>query len=314
MTYKSFLSTRNEYRSENDIIRTMQKSGIKGINPIYSRGKQRKAAIINDFSSFGRCSLMTSIPILSAMRIHCCPVPTSLFTNHTGFEKFSKLDCTDWLGKYIADWKAIGLGFEAIQTGFLSSQAQMDFVVEFIGAFKSEHTFVAVDPVMGDYGKLYTMYDPALAARMPELLNVADVLTPNLTEAYILAKRRFVENPSENELVDLAEELCVKNARCAVISGVHRGNSLLNFIYEKGVGCDVVEVPRIGVDRSGTGDVFASVILGSMMLGHDFSYAVRTAISFVSKSVNCAEKMSIPPTDGLPIEETLSTLWSLPIH
>ena len=121
------------------------------------------------------------------------------------------------LGKYIADWKAIGLGFEAIQTGFLSSQAQMDFVVEFIGAFKSEHTFVAVDPVMGDYGKLYTMYDPALAARMPELLNVADVLTPNLTEAYILAKRRFVENPSENELVDLAEELCVKNARCAVI-------------------------------------------------------------------------------------------------
>ncbi|MBO5940504.1 MAG: bifunctional hydroxymethylpyrimidine kinase/phosphomethylpyrimidine kinase [Kiritimatiellae bacterium] len=280
----------------------------------YSRGKQRKAAVINDFSSFGRCSLMASAPILSAMRIQCCPVPTSVFTNHTGFEKFSKLDCTEWLDRYIDDWKAIGLGFEAIQTGFLSSQAQMDFVFEFIKAFKADHTFVAVDPVMGDYGKLYTSYDPALAARMPELLDVADVLTPNLTEAYILARRPYAENPSETELAVLAEEICAKNSRCAVISGVCKGNSLLNFVYEKGVGCDVVEVPRIGIDRSGTGDVFASVILGAMMLGYDFSTAVRTAVSFVGKTVDCAEKMSIPPTDGLPIEETLSTLWSLPIH
>ena len=276
---------------------------------MYSRGRQRKAAIINDFSSFGRCSLMTTVPILSAMRIQCCPVPTSIFTNHTGFPKFSKLDCTDWTGNYITDWKAIGLGFEAIQTGFLASQAQMDFVLEFIEAFRSDHTFVAVDPVMGDYGKLYTSYDPALAARMPELLKIADVLTPNLTEACILAGRPFMENPADGDVAGLAEELCAEHADCAVISGVHRGSSLLNFIYTKGEGCDVVEVPKIGVDRSGTGDVFASVILGAMMRGHSFGDAVRLAVSFVTETVNCAERMSIPPTDGLPIEETLSSLW-----
>lgn len=288
----------------------MNRSGAQAQTPEYSRGRQRKAAIINDFSSFGRCSLMTSVPILSAMRIQCCPVPTSIFTNHTGFPRFSKLDCTDWTGNYIADWKAIGLGFEAIQTGFLASQAQMDFVLEFVEAFHARHTLISVDPVMGDYGKLYTSYDPALAARMPELLKVADVLTPNLTEACILAKRPFMENPTESEIADLAAEICAPNARCAVISGVHRGGNLLNFIYTKDCGCDVVEVPKIGVDRSGTGDVFASVILGSMMCGRSFGDAVRTAIAFVTETVTRAEGMGIPPTDGLPIEETLSRLWS----
>ncbi len=253
---------------------------------------------------------MTSVPILSAMRIQCCPVPTSIFTNHTGFPKFSKLDCTDWTGNYITDWKAIGLGFEAIQTGFLASQAQMDFVLEFVNAFRAKHTLISVDPVMGDYGKLYTSYDPALAARMPELLKVADVLTPNLTEACILAKRPFMENPTEAEIADLAAEICAPNARYAVISGVHRGGSLLNFIYAKDRGCDVVEVRKIGVDRSGTGDVFASVILGAMMCGRGFGDAVRAAVDFVAKTVSRAEEMGIPPTDGLPIEETLSSLWS----
>ena len=287
----------------------MNGSGASDQTPEYSRGRQRKAAVINDFSSFGRCSLMAAVPILSAMRIHCCPVVTSVFTNHTGFPRFSKLDCTGWIGNYIADWKAIGLGFEAMQTGFLASQAQMDFVLEFIGEFRAKHTLVSVDPVMGDYGKLYTSYDPALAARMPELLKVADVLTPNLTEACILAGRPFMENSTESEVADLAAEICAQNAKCAVISGVHRGGSLLNFVYVKGEGCDVVEVPKIGVDRSGTGDVFSSVILGSMMCGRSFRDSVRAAVSFVADTVAKAEELAIPPTDGLPIEETLSSLW-----
>lgn len=292
------------------IIRGMGETDISGRRPGLSRGRQRKAAIINDFSSFGRCSLMVSVPILSAMRIQCCPVPTSIFTNHTGFSRFSKLDCTEWISHYIADWKSIDLAFEAIQTGFLASQAQMDFVLEFVKSFRTERTLMAVDPVMGDYGRLYTSYDPALAARMHELLDVADILTPNLTEACILAGRPFPSNPDDSEIADLAAELCSRHAKCAVISGVHRGNSLLNFIHSRDSGCEVVEVPKIGTDRSGTGDVFASVILGSMMRGRSFGNSVRAAATFVTATVKKAEELEIPVTDGLPVEETLSSLWS----
>ena len=148
-------------------MRAMEGLGSSDVQPRFCRGQQRKAAIINDFSGFGRCSLMASVPVLSAMGIQCCPVPTSLFTSHTGFPKFSKLDCTDWMAHYLDDWKAIGLGFEAIQSGYLVSCAQLDFVRDFVAAFRRPGTLVAVDPVMGDYGRLYPSYDPALAARMP---------------------------------------------------------------------------------------------------------------------------------------------------
>ena len=112
--------------------------------PRFCRGKQHKAAIINDFSGFGRCSLMASIPVLSAMGIQCCPVPTSIFTSHTGFPKFSKLDCTGWMAHYLDDWQAIGLGFEAIQSGYLVSCEQLDFVRDFVSTFRRPGTLVAV--------------------------------------------------------------------------------------------------------------------------------------------------------------------------
>ena len=292
------------------IIRGMGETDMSGQIPGISRGRQRKAAIVNDFSSFGRCSIMATVPILSAMRIQCCPVPTSIFTNHTGFSRFSKLDCTGWMAHYIEDWKSIDLAFEAIQTGFLASQAQMDFVLEFVKSFRTEHTLMAVDPVMGDYGRLYPSYDPDLASRMHELLDIADILTPNLTEACILARRPYLSDPTDSEIADLAAELCSRHAKCAVISGVHRGTSLLNFIHSADSGCEIVEVPKIGTDRSGTGDVFASVILGSMMRGRSFGNSVRAAATFVTATVKKAEELEIPVTDGLPVEETLSSLWS----
>ena len=94
--------------------------------------RQRKAAVINDFTSFGRCSLAVTIPILSAMKVQCCPVPTAFFTNHTGFESFAWTDNTDHLDDYIREWKRLGLRFDAIQTGFLGSREQVDFVKRFI--------------------------------------------------------------------------------------------------------------------------------------------------------------------------------------
>ena len=124
---------------------------------------QKKAAVINDFTSFGRCSLAVTIPILSAMKVQCCPVPTAFFTNHTGFDSFAWTDNTPHLDDYIAEWRKLNLRFNAIQTGFLGSHAQVDFVLRFLAAFRTPETVICVDPVMGDYGKLYPTYDQGLA-------------------------------------------------------------------------------------------------------------------------------------------------------
>ena len=271
---------------------------------------QKKAAVINDFTSFGRCSLAVTIPILSAMKVQCCPVPTAFFTNHTGFDSFAWTDNTPHLDSYIDEWRKLNLRFNAIQTGFLGSHEQVDFVLRFLAAFRAPGTIVCVEPVMGDYGHLYPTYDRERAESMRSFLDEADILTPNLTEACFLADVPYRTDFTDAELDSLCARLAEKNGSKVVVSGIPRGDALVNFIYEQGRPSSLHAEPKIGGDRSGTGDVFASVILGDAVNGLDFAESVRKASSFTAKAVRRTVELGLPPKDGLAIEEVLGDLAS----
>ena len=141
-----------------------------------SHNRQKKLAVINDFCGFGRCSIAVALPIISAMHIQCCPLPTAIFSDHTGFESFFCEDFTEHMPAYSREWEKLGLTFDGAATGFLGSARQIDIVKEFLTRFKTKRTKVLVDPVMGDYGKLYPTYTQELAGRMHELLRFADLL------------------------------------------------------------------------------------------------------------------------------------------
>ena len=147
-----------------------------------SHNNQKKIALINDFTGFGRCSIAVELPVISMLRVQCCPVPTSVFSNHTGFESFYFDDYTDRMRRYVAEWKKLELKFNGICSGFLGSAEQISIVREFINEFNSEGTVVVVDPVMGDYGKIYSTYTDEMCRLMKELVALADIITPNLTE------------------------------------------------------------------------------------------------------------------------------------
>ena len=269
---------------------------------------QKKAAVINDFTSFGRCSLAVTIPILSAMKVQCCPVPTAFFTNHTGFDSFAWTDNTPHLDEYIAEWRKLNLRFDAIQTGFLGSREQVAFVHRFISAFRAPGTIVCVDPVMGDYGHLYPTYDRERAESMRSFLDEADILTPNLTEACFLANEPYRTDFTDAELGALCAKLDVRHTARIVISGIPRDETLVNFIYASDREPTLCVEPRIGTDRSGTGDVFASVILADAVNGVDFAASVRKASRFTAAAVRRSVEMKIPEKDGLAIEEVLKEL------
>ena len=119
--------------------------------------KQKKIAVINDFCGFGRCSIAVSLPIISSMKIQCCPLPTSIFSNHTGFKSFYYTDFTERMESYSDEWKKLGLQFNGILVGFLASTEQIDIVTRFLRDFKTDDNITVIDPVMGDYGALYPM-------------------------------------------------------------------------------------------------------------------------------------------------------------
>lgn len=144
---------------------------------------QKRIALINDVTGFGRCSVTVQLPVISAMRVQACPLPTAILSVHTGFPHHYLDDYTEHMRPYMENWQENGLTFDAILTGFLGSEAQIDVVLECIARFKGRETILIVDPVMGDNGKLYSSYTPALCAKMRRLIPYADVVTPNLTEA-----------------------------------------------------------------------------------------------------------------------------------
>ena len=270
--------------------------------------RQKKVAVINDFCGFGRCSLTVSIPILSALKLQCCPLPTAIFSNHTGYDRFYQTDFTDHMDAYIDEWKALGLRFEGILTGYLGSPHQIDIVKRFCEQFATADTLTVVDPVMGDNGKLYTSYSPALAAKMKELLPLADVITPNLTEACILADVPYREDMSEAELTALCETLSALGPRRIALSGLSQGDELMNFLYEVGQPPSVVRERKVGPCRAGTGDVFSSILTADLVNGATLTDAVTHASSFIAKALHRTVERDLPTTDGLCFEDCLTEL------
>ncbi len=152
---------------------------------------QKKIALINDITGFGRCSIAVMAPIVSAMKIQAVTIPTAILSTHTQFPVFYFDDYTPKMRDYINTYKELGLEFDAITSGFLGSLEQVEIVIDFIKSFREHAKFVLVDPVMGDYGRLYKTYTPEMCKKMKELVQYADVLTPNLTELCTLLDRDY---------------------------------------------------------------------------------------------------------------------------
>lgn len=270
-----------------------------------SHDHQKKIAVINDFCGFGRCSLAVSMPIISAMKIQCCPLPTAIFSNHTGFDSFYCTDFTQHMDAYIDEWEKLDLHFNGILTGFLGSPEQISLVKRFLERFKGKEAITVIDPVMGDGGRLYSTYAPRLAEQMKALIPYADILTPNLTEACILTGTEYQANVDDGTLTGICENLCEMGPKKIVISGLERGDDLDNFVYTAEKPPVIVRQHKVGACRSGTGDVFSSIIAGDTVNGVDFTDAVQHAASFISKALRRTLELDLPKTDGICFEDFL---------
>lgn len=273
-----------------------------------SHNNQKKIAVINDFSGFGRCSIAVALPILSVMKIQCCPLPTSIFSNHTGFPSYFFEDYTDRMILYMQEWKKLDLRFKGICSGFLGSKEQIGIVKKFFREFKTEDTQIIVDPVMGDYGKPYPTYTAEMCGEMKKLVEFADILTPNLTEACVLTDTPYKDKWKISEINEMAEKIHHKGPKKIAVTGIVQGDFIANFCYEAGKEPKILRTHRVGTQRSGTGDIFAAVIAADAVNGVPFQRSVKKASNFIKKCIIRSEELAIPLTDGVCFEEVLGEL------
>ena len=271
---------------------------------------QKKIALINDVTGFGRCSIAVMAPIVSAMKIQAVTIPTAVLSAHTQFPEYYFDDYTSKMRDYIQTYKDLNLSFDAIASGFLGSEEQVDIVIDFFKTFKKNGSFTLVDPVMGDYGKLYETYTPTLCEKMKALVHYADILTPNLTELCTLTDVEYrTEGFTDAELGEMCRKLTEQGPEHIVVTGIpYNSKQIMNYVYSKGEEPRIVMVDRIGGDRSGTGDVISSIIAGMYMNGHDFYESVKKAAEFATKCIRYCEDNNVPTHWGLCFEMYLRDL------
>lgn len=269
---------------------------------------QHRVAAIHDLSGFGRCSLAVILPVLSSMGIQCCPVPTAVLSTHTGgFEGVVIKDLTDYISPALAQYKKLKIEFDAVYSGFLASAEQIDHCLEFFTAYKD--SLKVVDPVMGDRGKTYRTYTEELCRRMGELVDVADVITPNLTEAAILLGEQYPVELTAGAAKSWLARLCEK-VKIAVITGVPLTDGVI-----ANVGCDRehggfwrVDCDYVPASYPGTGDIFASVLTGSLLLGESLPIAMDRAAAFTQIAIKNTYSYGLEPRNGVLFEPSLRWL------
>lgn len=271
-----------------------------------SRRAIPRLAMINDIAGFGRCSTCVSLPVISAMQVQVCPVPTSVLSNHLGFPHCYFQDYTPYMRDYIAVWEKLGISFDGLYCGFLGNETQIGIVEDFLDTFRPP--FFLLDPVMGDHGKTYSTVTKAHCEGLRRLAASAQLLTPNLTEACLLTDTPFQETGwTQNRLYDLCGRLAEICPGDLVITGIEDGDHLLNYIWQNGKQATCT-TPKAGASRPGTGDLFASVLAADALYGRPLTASVRKASDFVALCIRGSEETCTPVDEGVNFEKYLSQL------
>ncbi len=91
----------------------------------------KRIATIQDISCLGKCSLTVALPIISAMGVEACVVPTAILSTHTMIDGYTFRDLTEDMPLICNHWKKENFIFDAIYTGYLGSKRQLAIVEEY---------------------------------------------------------------------------------------------------------------------------------------------------------------------------------------
>ncbi len=272
-------------------------------------------AAIHDISCFGKCSLTVALPVISSAGIEVSVIPTAMLSTQTGgIDGYTFRDLTDEIIPVADHWKSLDLKFDAVYTGFLGTFQQIEIVSQVIDKLADENTMIITDPVLGDCGELYSVFDDRFPSEMKKLCMKANVIVPNMTEAFLLLSMPYIEGPYDFEFVcDIMKKLSELGPEKIVLTGVESKNDLVGtaFYDKKTENCRCLMKDRINDRFHGSGDVFASVLTAGLVSGLDLQNAAEVASNF---TYDCLIRTKNAGTDlrfGVNFESGLHSLHDM---
>ena len=274
--------------------------------------RQKRVLAVHDISCIGRCSLTVALPVLSAMGHETSILPTSILSTHTGgFEGYTCRDLSGDMDPIVDHWRALGVEFDAIFTGWLGTHRHIARLGRVLEAFGGGGTSLIVDPVMGDNGRLYATLDAEYVEAMRAFCAHADMLLPNLTEAALVTGTPYPGDGYDHRYVeDMLKRLCDMGAGIAVLTGVSLEPGRIGAvaldreegrIYRR----DSAFIPGMW---HGAGDVFASALVGARLRGEGLDDALKLAVDFTAGSICRTRDAGTDERLGLQFEPCMQML------
>lgn len=256
---------------------------------------------VHDICAYGKSSLSVVLPVMEALGVEVCPLPTAVLSTQTdGFEDVYIRSLDDSILPMASRLEEEGLRFDCLYTGFLSTVSIVGHVERLRPLLRDGGLFV-VDPVLGDKGALYGGLDAAMVGAVRTLVGGADLATPNWTEACLLTGLPYEERPARGRILQALEMLGALAPRAEIaLTGLEDNGSCEIFCRSPKMGrtwsCSHRREPR---SFPGCGDFFASVLTALLLRGENLERAVSHAGDATAACVRATENASLETRHGL---------------
>ncbi|XP_012267421.2 pyridoxal kinase isoform X1 [Athalia rosae] len=168
--------------------------------------------------------------------------------------------------------------YSHLLTGYVGSASFLKKIGQLVHDLKKKNPdlIYVCDPVMGDNGKMYVPKE-LLEIYRDEIIPLADILTPNQFELELLTGKK-VNNISEVQ--NAIEILHGKGPKTVVVSSTEIGDDLITVASALKEGIMIkLEIPRLPVAFTGSGDLFAALLLAHSHLQGNIKLAIEKTVN-----------------------------------
>ena len=236
----------------------------------------KTALSIAGSDSSGGAGIQADIKTMSAHGVYAMSAITALTAqNTTGVTDI--LDSTPAFLSAQLDAVFTDIFPDAVKIGMVSSSELISVIAQKLRQYGAQH--IVVDPVMVATSGSRLLQENAVQALKTELLPLAEVATPNIPEAEILAEMPI----SSPEDMERAAELISRRYHCAVLcKGGHDLNDANDLLWKDGTGHWFKGRRINNPNTHGTGCTLSSAIASNLAKGMDLENAVRRAKDYIS--------------------------------
>lgn len=281
----------------------------------------KHSILFNDISGLGKCSLSVQLPLLNHMNISTSPVPTGVFSCQSGFPSFHYTDLQDQVSRTIKDFIEMNIKFDGLIAGFMMSKAQLEILETYLLHPYNKNNLILIDPILGDDGKQFPFFNREYLRKMQEIVDKADIITPNLTELCLLSNVDYEElishsflplNDYMDKISDIAGTLLSNRLQKIIVTGIRssdkdNSHAVYNLLVSQNTKNYTTGEFKMG-NYSGTGDILAALMFGYLVNGTKEMEALKKTSEILQRIINQSVEKKMEGRFGTSFETELKNI------